>query len=937
MSIRKEQFKIESLFLIENLLLLVLCNIQDHNINMFGTSQGAGLFSQQNQNKQTAFGGGGGGYNSQGAGLFGPSANQGGGGAGLFGQSQPQGGTGAFGASNTNQSFYGNQPQGGSVFGGAQNQGAGMFGQGQQQNTQGGLFGQQPQNQGQNQGAGLFGAGGNQNQGGIFGQNPQGGNMGGQTQGAGLFGQQNNQSQGQNQGGLFGQAAGGGTGGGAGLFGAVSGAINQSFMGNQNPQPQSAFGTTPFGQTQQNQNQGAGLFGQSAQQGGGNPFGQQQPPSQGGLFNTFANPSQPQNQNQPQTTSMFGGLPQNPTAAFGANNNKLGGTSWGVPTNQPNSGQPMQPIRSKNVKLDAKHLVKCIAAMEQFQGCSKEELRISFIQNGGQQPALNQPQQQGAAGFAKPANPLSTIPSFGGSTNLGGNPGGNTGSTLFGATGGQQNQGTSLFGGQGAKTAFPATTQGGSLFGAPGQNQTPSFGQGGTMFGQQQQQQPQTTAFGMTGSFLGGGQPQQQQGGSLFGTQPQQQQGGSLFGTQPQQQGGSLFGAQPQQQGGNQFGQPQQQQGGSLFGQPQQQQGGSLFGQQQQQQSPFGAPQAGGSLFGASQPGQNQGSAPSLFGGSATTPLQAPPSLYPTAGGTAQPQAGPSPFMPQGPIGYPPSGTPGFAPNPMNIPSTFSQLAAPMFQPNQQLQPMDPAMQLLLPQLLLNAALMQSQGQRLQGQSPGQPATQANPTMDLITNLISNLTVRPNDQQNSISSFANTPMTAPTPFDDFLRDDAYSNSSKWRTMPQDRVSLFSNAEVREFEELDTRSYTDRYHNPRDRQREETFRLRNTYKQSTKKIDPLGEANYKVISRAYKQSHEQAKKKFSPSNEDLPDLGNFTVQPSLDKLKNFTVQQLKKVENVKISNSFGTVEFLEPISLYRLDLTHAIKIAQDNIEIVDAEL
>lgn len=51
----------------------------------------------------------------------------------------------------------------------------------------------------------------------------------------------------------------------------------------------------------------------------------------------------------------------------------------------------------------------------------------------------------------------------------------------------------------------------------------------------------------------------------------------------------------------------------------------------------------------------------------------------------------------------------------------------------------------------------------------------------------------------------------------------------------------------------------------------------------------------------------------------------------------TVAQLKKVDKVKISNSFGSIEFLEPVSLYKQDLGLALKIAQDNIEIVDPEL
>ena len=67
------------------------------------------------------------------------------------------------------------------------------------------------------------------------------------------------------------------------------------------------------------------------------------------------------------------------------------------------------------------------------------------------------------------------------------------------------------------------------------------------------------------------------------------------------------------------------------------------------------------------------------------------------------------------------------------------------------------------------------------------------------------------------------------------------------------------------------------------------------------------------------------------------MGKFTLEPSRDRLKAMTINQLKKVEHVKVSNIFGTVEFLEPISLYKMDLVSAIKICQDNIEILDPEL
>jgi len=498
-------------------------------------------------------------------------------------------------------------------------------------------------------------------------------------------------------------------------------------MGNQQqPQPSTSFGSSPFG-TNQNAQGGTGLFGNSPPT-SNSPFGgnntqqntgflgnpqQQQNSNQGGsLFGTFA-PSN--NQQQGQTSSLFGqsNPQQQNNSGFGTtsialgagnnNNNKLGGTSWGVPTNQqqPSGTQNIQPVRSKNPKLDAKHLVKCIAALDQFQGCCKEEIRINYIQCGGQQPSITQQQAQGSAGFAKPPNsPLTTTPSFGVSQ-------GNTGGFL--SQGQNQNTGGSLFG------AKPAGQQGGSLFGAsqqPVQNQG-GFGQtGGSLFGQQQQQQQQTSAFG-------------QQGGSLFGS--------------------------PSGFAGNQTQQPQ---GGSLFGQQQQQQQPSLFGASQPAQS---------SLFGA----QPQPSTP-FFGGTQTSsPLQAPPSLFTTAG-SAPTQSNPSLFgaTPQMTPGTPQYGQQyGQQSTPSNLMNTgnFAQMAAPLFQAPQQ--QMDPSMQLLLPQLLINALATQHQNQNQTG------TAQPNPTLDLVNKMISNLAVTKAAEHNNLfGSASQTNFLSPTPFDDFLKE-----------------------------------------------------------------------------------------------------------------------------------------------------------------------
>lgn len=196
--------------------------------------------------------------------------------------------------------------------------------------------------------------------------------------------------------------------------------------------------------------------------------------------------------------------------------------------------------------------------------------------------------------------------------------------------------------------SFGGHSQG--LFGQQQQNQPQSTGlfgaqqnqqqqQGTSLFGgnQQQAQAPAQQGFGLFGSTsasnLGSGLSSNLQQGGLFGQQSTQSglfgapkpsvQPSNLFGgAQAQPQGTSLFGAQQPQ--ANQANQPQAQQNtGGLFGslglgQNQQQQPGGLFAapaaQQNQQQ------QAGG-LFGSSAQ-QQQSSLGSLFGQSAQQPPQ---------------------------------------------------------------------------------------------------------------------------------------------------------------------------------------------------------------------------------------------------------------------------------------------------------------------------
>ncbi len=688
-------------------------NNQNQGTGLFGANQnktGSSLFqplSGPNQQPQPVAQSAFGQPSTQGTGFFGNTGQQPNNQGGLFGTNPPNQ---VFGASQPNSfqntpSFGGNQ---GGLFGNTQTQqqpvvGGNLFG-----GQQGGIFGNTNQQQGG---------------GGLFGQNPQ--NTFGQqnppqtNQSQGLFGQpQPNTNQG---GGLFGaNTQQNNTSGG--LFGAASNTANTSFLGNQ-PQPNNTFGSSNMFGANTNQG-GTGLFGNTANQPnafGGNQgsslFGasqpqQPQPSNQGGLFNSFAPAANNQN-----TNSIFGGGNTNTNfnssfntnsanTGFNANANKFGGTSWGVPTPAQQNTQPtgaaLQPVRSKNSKLDQKHLVKCIVALDQFQGCCKEEARISYVQSGGQQPSIN---QVGSAGFAKPANngPLSSLPSFGGA--------GNNNSLL----GGGQSQGSSLF--SKPATTFGAPSGQSSLFGASSSNPTPN----NSLFGQP----PQPSNFGQGTSLFGGASNQIPQNNSLFGAQPagQQQGGGSLFGaTTPQTTFFGQTNSQPQA--------PQQ--NTSLFGQPAQQ--GSLFGT-----GPSPQPMA-----------------PSLFG--PTAPLQAPPSLFNPAMPSPVQMAGtsaPSLFSPAQPPSFGPPSS-GFAQPPPNY-SPFAQMMAPLFQ--QPPQQMDPSMQLLLPQLLLSYALAQPQNQQA---SPSDP--NSNPTLDLITKLVTNMNLSKANESSNLSKNINS-LLNPTPFD----------------------------------------------------------------------------------------------------------------------------------------------------------------------------
>jgi len=284
---------------------------------LFGSkpATGGGLFGSTSQPAQTGglfgstTGTGFGGAATTGTG-FGSTAT---GGGGLFGSAaaataKPAGGGFSFGSTGTQQPASGfGTGTGGSAFGTGTGTGAatgGLFGTGTQQQTGGGLFGgatQQPAATGFGTSTGGFGA------------QPQQ-----QQTGGSLFGQQAQKP----AGGLFGSQPATATAGG-GLFGGGG-----------------ATSTNPFGGAVATQ-QGGGLFGaKPAATGGlfGGATATQQPAAGGGLFGGLSQTAQPQQQQQQQQGSLFGGL--NPAAQqkpslFGAS---TASTSGGLFGQQPAQG-----------------------------------------------------------------------------------------------------------------------------------------------------------------------------------------------------------------------------------------------------------------------------------------------------------------------------------------------------------------------------------------------------------------------------------------------------------------------------------------------------------------------------------------------------------------------------------------------------------------------
>ncbi|KAL4930790.1 nucleoporin family protein [Aspergillus undulatus] len=361
----------------------------------------------------------------------------------------------------------------------------------------------------------------------------------------------------------------------------------------------------------------AGAFGSSAF-GGGSGFGTQQSTGFGSTASPFggaAATSAPSAFGTTSTTGGFGSSSSNPL--FGASKpaNSLFGGGASSGTTQPSI---FGTSNTTNTGF----------------GSSNTGTGSAFGSGSGGLFGNNNQQQQNkplfggntgttGTGFGfGTQNNTSTASPFGGTAATSSPFGGGqqqTGTSAFGGFGQNQNQNQNqtqnkgLFGGFGGSTQQSSTTGGTGLFGGGGATNT-----GSSLFGQNNQQNQQ-----QTGSSLFGGNNQQSGGtSSLFGGNQQQPQkslfgGGTNTGT-----GTSAFGGfgntQTQQTGTGLFGntQNQQQQKPSLFGGSTgtgtslfggggtQNTGTSLFGNNQNQQQQSGG--LGTSLFGGSQQQQPQ-------------------------------------------------------------------------------------------------------------------------------------------------------------------------------------------------------------------------------------------------------------------------------------------------------------------------------------------
>jgi len=335
-------------------------------------------------------------------------------------------------------------------------------------------------------------------------------------------------------------------------------------FGNASGQP-GAFGTsTGFG----------GSFGGGNTTGG---FGASNTNTSGGLFGGGA------------TSSPFGGTSQASTTGFGANTATSGGL-FGA--NKPATGGL-------------------------FGGTSQPAQSTGLFGTSGTATGFGA-SQPAAGGFGAANNSTNT-------SLFGANP---TASKPFSFGSTQPAAGTTGFGGTSTTgTGFGASSGGGGLFGATGQQNTSS------PFGGGQQQQPASTGFGGFGS-----NPQQQTGttGLFGGANAQQKPAGGLFGAAPASTGTGLFGGATSTPNNNAFGgAANTQNSGGLFGGAKPAATGGLFGATNNTQTNTGT---GGLFSGFSGQNQNQNQqqqSTGLFGG-LNNNNQQKPSLF------SQPQQGQS-------------------------------------------------------------------------------------------------------------------------------------------------------------------------------------------------------------------------------------------------------------------------------------------------------
>ena len=190
------------------------------------------------------------------------------------------------------------------------------------------------------------------------------------------------------------------------------------------------------------------------------------------------------------------------------------------------------------------------------------------------------------------------------------------------------------------------------------------------------------------------------------------------------------------------------------------------------------------------------------------------------------------------------------------------------------------------------------------------------------------------NQNKPAESSSNTnKILSDTPFDEFMNE---ARKERWegRNKSSDTgFSLFSDYERESLNNYELPSI----YMPEEKAPEELYRIK-TVKQSKNTREPLfSEASAQRISRKIKNTYETQKQKATPLAEELPKVGEFKISPSLDRLKGYTHEQLKRVERFRVWNQYGEVEFLDPVSVLGLDLRVGVSISQDNIEVNDGEL